>query len=116
MTKIEAYSFGSITVNGMTIQSDLIIFPDGTVKQNWWRRQGHHLIFSDISDLLDAVLDTLVIGTGDSGRMSLSDDLLKECQARGIEVRAMPTADAVDEYNRSLKADGKVGACFHLTC
>ena len=116
MPKLDTYTFGSILVGGDRITSDLIIFPDGTVKKEWWREIGHRVIPEDLSDLLASGPDTLVIGTGASGLMVVSDELLTECQARGIEVRAMPTAEAVIEYNRHQRAGMRVGACFHLTC
>jgi hypothetical protein len=116
MPEITAYSFGSMTVGGETITSDLIILPDGTIQKNWWRQEGHNLVPDDVPGLLDAAPDVIVVGTGASAGMSVSDGVLEECRERGIEVRAMPTAEAVKEYNAGLKADARVGACFHLTC
>ena len=114
--EIDGFSFGSILIDGKAYNTDLIIFPDGTIIENWRRQQGHLLISSDISILLDTAPETLVIGTGARGLMTVLDSLLKECQTRGMEVYVMPTGDAVNKYNESLNTGERIGACFHLTC
>jgi hypothetical protein len=38
---IESSAFGVMTIDGRTFSSDLIIFPDGSVKDRWWRQRGH---------------------------------------------------------------------------
>jgi hypothetical protein len=116
MPNIESYSFGKIVVGGKTITSDLIIYPDGQIQKNWRRREGHNLIAEDLFDLLSSAPSIMVIGSGANGFMSVSKEVSEECRTRGIEVRAMPTADAVEEYNRIQSTGSNVGACFHLTC
>jgi hypothetical protein len=116
MPELTDYSFGKLVVGGESLTADLVIHPDGTVERNWWRGEGHNVVPEDLTQLLAAGPDTLVIGTGANGLMSVSEALLKKCQAKGIEVRAMPTAEAVEVYNRIQRTDARVGACFHLTC
>ena len=51
--RIEAYDFGTITVDGRTFTSDLKIV-GGRVLPGWWRKEGHRLLPEDIEDILSA--------------------------------------------------------------
>lgn len=116
MPKLSDYVFGSVVVDGETVTSDLIILPEGTVKTDWWRQTGHRLVPEDLLGLLDTQPDLFVIGTGASGMMIVSEDILDDCRRLGIEVAEAPTDEAVREYNRAVKRGVRVLACFHLTC
>ncbi len=105
-----------MTVGGMEFTSDLILHPDGHVQDNWWRAQGHSLLPDDITTVLDAAPEKLVIGTGASGMMRVSESVLELCKNRGIEVEVCRTAAAVTRFNEVVKAGTVVAACFHLTC
>jgi len=115
MTRITAYRFGHLRIDNKSYTSDLIIYPDGTVRDEWWRRRGHHLAASDIMALIDAGPEMLIVGTGASGLLRPEPELCDLLTARGIELLARPTAEAITSYN-DLAADHRVGACFHLTC
>ncbi len=114
--RIDGYSFGRMTVGGMEFTSDLILHPDGHVQDNWWRAQGHSLLPDDITTVLDAAPEKLVIGTGASGMMRVSESVLELCKNRGIEVEVCRTAAAVTRFNEAAEAGTVVAACFHLTC
>ena len=114
--RIDRYSFGRMTVGGKEFTSDLIIHPDGRIQDNWWRMQGHSLIPGDITAVLDAAPEKLVVGTGASGLMSVSESVIQLCEQRGIEVDACRTDAAVTRFNNALAAGITVAACFHLTC
>ena len=83
---IEHYSFGRITVNGKTYTSDVIIYPD-KVDSSWWRREGHNLQVADLSDVIQASPQILVVGTGAYGAMKVSKDTVSYLESKGIEVR-----------------------------
>ena len=112
--RIEAYHFGSMTIDGRQYKTDLIIYPDGRIRENWWRGNGHRLVPDDIESVLAAGTKTLVIGTGASGMMRVTRSVTEECKRRGIEVAAGRTGEAVEQYNAT--AGEAVAACFHLTC
>jgi len=40
---IESISFGHITINSQTYHSDLIIYPDGRIEDNWWMQPANAL-------------------------------------------------------------------------
>ena len=113
---IESSAFGRMTIDGRTYTSDLLIFPDGSVKGGWWRQRGHVLCMDDIRSLVDAAPDLIVAGTGTSGRMRPEADLLPFFRERGIGFFAEPNSRAVEIYNDNAAAGVAVGACFHLTC
>lgn len=113
---IQSTTFGTMTIDGRTYHSDLIIFPDGRVKDNWWRRRGHVLAVDDILVLADEKPQLIVAGTGTNGRMRPHPDLRPFLEERGIELAAQANPRAVETYNRKIEAGLKVGACFHLTC
>jgi hypothetical protein len=113
--KIEKYSFGHIVIDGMEYNSDVLIYPDGTVDPSWWRDEGHVLKVSDIDDLLSAKPGMIVAGTGASGVMRLQPDVQAAAEEQGIEFRAMPTEEAVSVFNEESRRQ-RVAACLHLTC
>lgn len=112
--KIEHYSFGSITVDGKTYTSDVIIYP-GRVDSSWWRKEGHNLHIVDLTDVINAKPQVLVIGTGASGLMKVPKETLSHLESKGIEVHVERTDKAVELFNK-LQKDKIVIAAFHLTC
>lgn len=113
---IQSTAFGVMTIDSQTYTSDLFIFPDGRVKDGWWRQQGHALGVDDMLQLIDAGPQVIVAGTGTSGRMQPEADVFPFFKQRGIEFIAEPNARAVRIYNQKLEMQLNVGACFHLTC
>ncbi len=113
---ITKYSFGRIEIDGGVYTKDLMILPDGIVRLPWWRQSGHRLSLADIEPILASTPAVLVVGIGDPGLMTPEPELIPELERRGIEVAVLPTARAVDRFNR-LTAEGRPRAgCFHLTC
>lgn len=112
--KIDSYSFGRIVINGKTYTSDVIIYP-ARVDDSWWRREGHLLQFADLSELLQAKPDVLVIGTGYAGVMRVPRETIDLITAQGIEVKVERTSKAVALYN-ALQNGRMVIAALHITC
>ena len=104
---IEQYATGShMTVQGKKYFQDLKII-HGQVKANWWRKQGHRLYLPDISDILSANPEVLVIGTGYAGRMDVPMSLRTAIENQDIKVVAERTSEATETFNRLL-AQGKL--------
>ena len=95
--------------------TDIIIYPDGRIADNWWRRHGHRLMLEDIEPLLAAKPDIIVIGTGVYGRMLPAPGLEQTLRKQGVELVMMPTGEAVSCYN-NLHSARRAAAGFHLTC
>jgi hypothetical protein len=112
--RIDSYTFGRIVVDGHAYLRDLVIYPD-RVAENWRRRKGHSLSPADLSEVIEARPEVLVIGRGVFGRVKVPAETLKALRAAGIEVTAEPTGRAVETYNR-LRATRHVVAALHLSC
>jgi len=113
--KIEGFAFGSITIDGKTYYSDLIIYPDGTIEDNWWRKSSHLLSKEDIASLIEKDPDVIIAGTGVNGFMRPERGLAEYLTSKGIEFIAAPNEKAIEIFNQFFNSK-RVGACFHLTC
>jgi len=111
---IDSYSFGSVTVNGKSYNSDVIIYP-GRVNASWWRKQGHNLCIEDLEEVLRYKPEVLVVGQGKPGLMKVKAALVERLRREGIEVIAAPTERAIRAYNE-LSLKKKVVAALHLSC
>lgn len=112
--RITHYSFGKITIDNKTCTSDVIIYPDH-VDSAWWRKEGHYLQIVDLTDVINAKPDILIIGTGYSGVMAVPKETIGFLESRGIEVRVVRTGSAVELFNNRPE-NKKVIAALHLTC
>ena len=113
--KVNEYQFGKITIDGKVYVKDVIISPNA-VKDTWWRKEGHRLQIEDLGDIEKANPDILVVGTGFYGRMLVPEQTRQYLEAKGIEVHALQTSDAVKEFNELQKDYAKIVAALHLTC
>jgi hypothetical protein len=112
---INAYSFGRIDIDGRTYTADVIILPT-QVRADWWRDQGHVLKPADLSAVLEASPQALIVGQGAYGRMEVPAATVAWLQEAGIDVVCGKTPQAVEAYNESSKGTQKVAAALHLTC
>jgi hypothetical protein len=113
MPRIEDYHFGHVVVDGEEQTRDVIVLPE-RVLTGWWRADGHRLALADLDDVVDDLPERLVIGTGAYARMRPDPQALEQLRARGIEVEALPTADAVCRYGELDPR--RTAAALHLTC
>jgi hypothetical protein len=105
-----------MVIGDKTYRSDLIVYPDGRVADNWWRASGHRLTVADIRDLLAAKPDVMVAGTGIYGLMRIGSDVDTLLSDRNIELIALRTEDAAVKFNHLIETPKRVAGCFHLTC
>jgi len=114
MNKINSYHFGQIVINGQKYTSDVIIFPD-RVQGDWWRDESHELTLKDITGIINKNPEILLVGTGASGLMRVLPEVVREAEARHIQLIVQPTGEACDIYNQ-LSPTQRVVAALHLTC
>lgn len=112
---IENYEFGAMTVDGVRHGHDLLLV-DGNAVADWWRGKGHLLTIMDLSPILIAQPEVLVVGTGRSGAMRLAPGLEESLAERGIELVAQPSPEAWKTYNDLMAEGRRVAGAFHLTC
>ena len=112
---IEAYAFGEMRLSGRTHRKDLFILR-GEVHGGWRRAEGHTVDARDLPEVLAARPKILVVGTGAQGRMEVAPALALECARLGIELRALPTPEAIAAFNALLASGEDAAGAFHLTC
>ena len=111
---IDRYEFGCICVDGVEYRKDLILLPDRVVPE-WRRRHGHKLSRKDLGAVVEASPEVLVVGAGAYRAMRVPEATVAAMAERGIELVAMPTAEACDEFNR-IAPTKRTAAALHLTC
>ena len=111
---IDSYQFGKIVINGTPYTKDVLILPD-KVLSPWWRIEGHSLSIEDLTEVISAHPEVLVIGTGAMGAMGVPEETLDFLKSQGVEVIIKRTEAAASEFNR-LSSLHKTAAAFHLTC
>ncbi len=111
--KIDSYSFGNIEVEGKKFSKDLIVFPL-KIRNSWWRKNGHILQNDDLMEIYRTRPDVLVVGTGQFGKMKISQEVRDQCKSLGIELIEEQTPYAIKTFNK-IENKVKVGA-FHITC
>ena len=115
--RFELFTFGSIRIDGMTYEHDVVI-DGGRVRK---RKKGPSKPFRDRfgHTPLSAAEDIpwgcrrLVVGTGAGGSLPVMDEVVEEGSRRGVELVIVPTARAIE----ALEANGDdSNAILHVTC
>jgi hypothetical protein len=115
--RFSSYSFGSVRVDGVTYDHDLII-DRGKIRK---RKKGASRQFRGAygHTPLSAAEDIpwrcrrLVIGTGAAGALPVMGDVCEQARHRGVELVLLPTAQAITVLAKTPK---DTNAILHLTC
>jgi hypothetical protein len=113
---IEAFSFGSIRIDGATYEHDVVI-DEGRVRK---RKKEPSKKFRDafghtplsIEEDIPWKCRRLLIGTG-TGALPVMKSVKREAKRRKIELIILPTAKAIEELKRK---PGQSNAILHVTC
>jgi hypothetical protein len=117
--KIEATTFGSITIDGRQIENDVVLRLDGSVKKRKKKLSkkvygtSHTISLDEAKYVYEKGAELLIIGAGQYDLVRLSDEAEEYFQKRGCRVKLMATPKAIRAWN---KAEGKVVGLFHVTC
>jgi hypothetical protein len=111
---IESYRFGEIVIDGKCYTSDVVILP-GSVRDGWWRREGHRVWPEDLAEALEASPEVVVVGRGAPGLMDVPDRTREYLASRGIKLVVERTEEACRTYNQ-LCGSQRVVAALHLSC
>ena len=111
---IESYIFGRITIDGKRYSTDILVFPD-KIKAGWRRKEGHRLQMVDLTEVLEANPEVLVLGTGHSGMMNVPPETRNFVESEGIELVIQKTSEACKTFNHLIESRTVVAA-LHLTC
>ncbi|MFC1600349.1 Mth938-like domain-containing protein [Patescibacteria group bacterium] len=110
---IEDYKFGSIKINGIFYEHDVIVYKDEV--QEWWRDEGHNVAVEDLEKVPEGI-EVFIMGNGHSSRCAFPDETKKFLETKGVEVIIQKTGEAYKTYNKLVKEGKNVAAGFHLTC
>jgi hypothetical protein len=111
--RIDSYHFGEIVIDGKTYRNDIIILPERIIAK-WWRKEGHSLAPDDLTDVIGIGIGRFIMGCGAYGLLHVPDLTREYLKENGIELIALPSKDAVEEYNVSASPETACG--IHLTC
>jgi hypothetical protein len=117
--KIDGTSFGSITIEGKTFEHDVLIRLGGAVKKRKKKLSkalygtSHVLSLDEAKHVYQEGAESLIVGSGQSGLVELSDEAATYLERKGCTVTVLPTPKAIKTWN---KAKGVVIGLFHVTC
>jgi hypothetical protein len=114
--RFENFSFGSIRIDGVTYEHDVVI-DRGEVRKRKkklskkFREQFGHTPLSTEEEI-PWTCGRLVIGTG-TGELPVMEAVKEEAKRRKIKLFVLPTGEAIEELKQNL--DG-TNAILHVTC
>ncbi len=109
---INGYESDSISVNGKRYEQSLIILPQRIV-ENWAHGEPSELCAEHFSDLREAGLEILLLGTGVKHRFP-NPRLMVDLAGMGIGLESMDTLAACRTYNILAGEGRKVAAALML--
>ncbi len=115
---IEDFSFGSIRIDGITYEDDVII-DGGEVRKRdkepsrKFRDDYGHTPLSG-KENIPWNCSRLVIGTGVDGKLPVLPEVRREAERRKIDLVVVETACAIQELRQSRP--GTTNAVLHITC
>ena len=119
MAKIDSFNFGFIVVDNKQYAYDVIILPDGTVKErdsSKGRLGSHSIASSEIEALTRLEPDMILIGTGVEGMARLAHDAEFYLLKPDLNLTLLPSPQIVKKYNQYIDDGEKVAALIHVTC
>lgn len=112
----EAFSFGSIRIDGITYNHDVVIDRGRIPKRKKKPSRKFHEAFGhtplSIEEKIPWKCRRLVIGTG-AGGLPVMKEVKREATRRDVELIVLPTSDAIQAL-RDRPENTK--AILHLTC
>lgn len=116
--RFEDFSFGSIRIDGVTYDHDVVI-ESGKVRKRKKKPSkelrdafGHTPLSS--KEEIPWKCNRLVVGTGAHGALPVTDELKREAKRRQIELVILPTAQAIEALEKEDLA--QANAILHITC
>ena len=114
--RFEAFSFGSIRIDGVTYDHDVLI-DRGQVRKRKkkpskkFRETFGHTPVST-KEVIPWKCARLVIGTG-NGALPVMEDVKEEAKRRNVKLIMLPTAEAIEKLQKDQQ---DTNAILHVTC
>jgi hypothetical protein len=115
--KFGHFSFGSIQIDDMKYEHDVIIDRGEILKRKKkpskrFRDEFGHTPLS-VEENIPWQCRQLVIGTGANGRLPVMDEVRREAQRRNVELLVLSTTEAIERLSRDAE---DTNAILHVTC
>ena len=114
----EGFSFGSIRIDGVTYEHDILI-ERGKIRKRDKKPSkelrgtfGHTPLSS--KEEIPWKCCRLVVGSGADGALPVTDDLKREAKRRKVELIILPTPKAIEALTKEDL--GRTNAILHVTC
>jgi len=120
--KIDAFRFGSIEIDGKRYGKDVFISTGGSIskrKGGFLKFGSHNISKEEIVDLgsMEETPGLIIVGLGTDSAARLDPGANTWANESGIELVAVPSAEAVEMFNQEQeKGARKVAALIHITC
>ena len=117
--KLQYKKFGQIAAGGKRYQCDIHVLVDGKVKSRdkqlakSLHGSSHVVGPRELEELCRGGPEVLFVGAGAEGKLELTEEARKFLDRRAIELTVLPTAEAVEAFNRSPT---RKTALIHVTC
>ena len=115
--RISHYTFGTIRIDGVTYDRDVLIDRDSVrrrhKKASKQFREGFGHTPLSLREEIPWQCERLVVGTGALGALPVMVEVEMEAARRGVQLISLPTLEAID-YLRHQGAESN--AILHLTC
>src|SRR5215510_14014329 len=114
--RFEAFSFGSIRIDGVTYEHDVLIDRGRVRKRKKKPSKKFRAAFGhtplSVEEAIPWNCRRLVIGTG-TGALPVMEEVKKEAQRRHVQLLLLPTAKAIAELRENSE---DTNAILHVTC
>jgi hypothetical protein len=112
---VNKLSFGSVTIDGVTYQKDVVIDSGTIVKRNKSASKKYSDLFGHTPLSQDENIPwnctCLIVGAGHSSSLPVMDEVYNLAFHKGVKLLVMSTPEAVKHIN-----DPDINMILHLTC
>jgi hypothetical protein len=115
--QISHFAFGTLEIDGITYEHDVIIDHGGIRKRKKKASKKFRDAFGHTPLSLEEDIPwrctRLIIGTGAYGQLPVMDDVKREANKRRVKLIVLPTAEAIEAFQKQSRA---TNAVLHITC
>ena len=118
MARIDGFEFGSLTIGGKKYRHDILVLPNGAVRRRgglWGKGSGHIVEIDEMKKLVRTNPEVVVVGTGAGGEAYLAAEARLCANEAKVELRVLPTPEAVQIFNQLVDGGRRVSGLFHVT-
>jgi len=117
LVRFDAFSFGSIQIDGITYDHDIVI-DRGEIRKRQKKpskklrdKYGHTPL--SVEEQIPWKCRRLVVGTGAYGRLPVTKEVKLEAERHKVELVILSTAQAIETLKQNMEG---TNAVMHVTC